>query len=537
MKKFLPPGFFLLFICLVAVALTAAEDPPPNPPLWSHLQAGPYQPGFTTIEIVDQSRSIRPKYDYFGNLNQGDRARMLMVYVWYPAIADNTEPMYYGEYQFPAPRDDRFVATASAIQGKDVGILNALIQPTGAATIDVINIPMAAHSEAKPAEGAFPLLVYMPDGSGTACENVVLGEYLASQGFVVAALSPEGIVDFRPDLSQRDFECQIRDAELAIAHLRELPYVAADGLGVIGHGSGSIAAALLAARCYEVDALACLDPAFVYGEGASLMTDNPFYDPFRMRAPMMVVYRGDDTTASEESLQALKYTERYVQAAGGATPYDFTSRLGLITTLLDRNDSLPAQNHYTFYSGLTENINGFFTAELSSPEEPAVWPASETVQTAPAAGNWTVLEAEDAPPSPTEFRQILLSPDPGRAVELYRKFTARDSTLNLFADNLMIYVAYQALRSGNIELAVDLFEVNADAYPDRANSWDSLCEGLLALGRTEEAVDASRKVLELLPTDNTIPDSFKETLRENAVTRIAELTGQPIDSTSSGASH
>ena len=60
-------------------------------------------------------------------------------------------------------------------------------------------------------------------------------------------------------------------------------------------------------------------------------------------------------------------------------------------------------------------------------------------------------------------------------------------------------LGYRLLRSGNAPAAIQVFRINADAFPSSANVWDSLGEALLAANRRDEAIAAYRKALELEP--------------------------------------
>jgi dienelactone hydrolase len=70
--------------------------------------------------------------------------------------------------------------------------------------------------------------------------------------------------------------------------------------------------------------------------------------------------------------------------------------------------------------------------------------------------------------------------------------------------------------------AVDLFKLNAEAFPSSANAQDSLADGYLATGQSKLALAAEQKCLELLPTDKS-SDQFKTLLRQAAEEKIAKL--------------
>ena len=72
---------------------------------------------------------------------------------------------------------------------------------------------------------------------------------------------------------------------------------------------------------------------------------------------------------------------------------------------------------------------------------------------------------------------------------------------------------------------MELFKLNAEAYPTSANAQDSLADGYLARGQNDLALAAEQKCLELLPAD-AIDEAFKATLRRTAEEKIAKLKGK-----------
>jgi tetratricopeptide (TPR) repeat protein len=70
---------------------------------------------------------------------------------------------------------------------------------------------------------------------------------------------------------------------------------------------------------------------------------------------------------------------------------------------------------------------------------------------------------------------------------------------------------YEVLASGKMEEALSVFKLNTELYPSGFNTWDSLGECLLKVGRKNEALAAYRKSLQLNPAN----ESAKKVLAEN----------------------
>lgn len=62
-------------------------------------------------------------------------------------------------------------------------------------------------------------------------------------------------------------------------------------------------------------------------------------------------------------------------------------------------------------------------------------------------------------------------------------------------------LGYDLLSKGRVEAAVAVFEWNVESDPTWGNAYDSLGEGLLALGERERAIESYRKALELEPAN------------------------------------
>jgi CubicO group peptidase (beta-lactamase class C family) len=62
-------------------------------------------------------------------------------------------------------------------------------------------------------------------------------------------------------------------------------------------------------------------------------------------------------------------------------------------------------------------------------------------------------------------------------------------------------MGYRLLNTNQVELAVEIFRLNTDLYPQSWNVWDSYGEALAKLNRNDEAIAAYKKSLELNPSN------------------------------------
>lgn len=129
------------------------------------------------------------------------------------------------------------------------------------------------------------------------------------------------------------------------------------------------------------------------------------------------------------------------------------------------------------------------------------------------------------PPSAVETFWMTLT-QPGGAAKaraIFDEARQKKSGMVLFPENEMNLHGYELLQGGNTNDAIIVFEMNVEAYPGSANTYDSLSDAYLAAGKRDKALTYAEKALEVLATDTTAPDEFKAAIRESAQRKISEL--------------
>jgi dienelactone hydrolase len=123
----------------------------------------------------------------------------------------------------------------------------------------------------------------------------------------------------------------------------------------------------------------------------------------------------------------------------------------------------------------------------------------------------------------SEFLALVNQPGGAtKATALFHEARKRDPNAVVFPEYPMNLLGYAKLQAGNTQEAIELFKLNAEAYPASANTQDSLSDGYLAAGQNDFALAAEQKCLELLPADKNDPD-FKNRLEQAAKEKIAKL--------------
>ena len=123
----------------------------------------------------------------------------------------------------------------------------------------------------------------------------------------------------------------------------------------------------------------------------------------------------------------------------------------------------------------------------------------------------------------TDFWSALESADgTAKAIGIYRKAKQQNPGAYVFPESALNISAYGRMQEGHTNEAIELFKLNAEAYPDSANVYDSLADGYLAAKENQKALEAEKTALAKLPGAKN-PEEFKAALRRAAEEKIKKL--------------
>jgi len=518
------PGVLLILSILPLHFVVKAESFRGKAP----LEPGPYAAGFRTYELYDNNRTVLGKYDYFGTPVEGKRVRPIQICVWYPAIpASDAQRMIIGEYNFPYPQINEFIDYISEIQNREIGRLQAILQGDQGLVLDMMNFEVNAYSGIPPAEGKFKMIIYGPDFRKGILENSGLFEYLAGNGFIVAAVHSLGTFELNPGENSADLETLVRDMEFALAYMKNQPYIDTEKIGVLGYGTGAAAALLLQMRNSDIDAVACMQGTFDNDNISEILRRNPYFNIGRMDVPLLHLYRESESSVGSELLKEVRFSPRYV--VNFSTEYDaLLTTYELIASLKrDSTGQLSPQN-IDGYKTSSRYVLNFYRAYLSEDGPSKKFleadPAENDIET--GALTVTVFPAEEAPPTEVQFMNIINERGVETAVQLYRKFKSSNPGHIFFREANINVLGYQYLQTGRVQEALSLLELNTEEFPTSANTWDSYGEVCMAVGDYPKALENYKKALEILPQDTNINEQLRNLIRDNApqqITRLEEL--------------
>ncbi|MFH2036398.1 MAG: hypothetical protein ABIJ45_08345, partial [Candidatus Zixiibacteriota bacterium] len=395
---------YLLIIGLILFGANFSNAQVPD--VWGNLKPGEYGVGFKSVELYDYSRVFQAKNDYFGNLLEGERARQMQILIWYPAEKnDNDLPMVYAEYSLVYPQNIDFIDLLTAIHNRQMGMLFGMVGNNRIFINGFIDFPFAGVRDATPISTSFPFLIYIPSLQGGTIENLVLCEYLASHGFIVATTHPVGLKQLNPAVNSVDFETLVRDAEFVFGYMNNFPNANMDKVGAFGFASGGSAALLFQIRNSDIDAVAGLASSFSSPAMIELIKGNSFYNPALAQKPLMNFYFEDMEQADMSLIDSLFYSTRYLYHYANTDPTNYS----LFEILRKISGENPTGTDILPYEVVSDYVLNFYRAILNKDESSLSFIKKSADQngytTLPIT--MTVKEAMEIPPTNEQFLAII----------------------------------------------------------------------------------------------------------------------------------
>ena len=126
-----------------------------------------------------------------------------------------------------------------------------------------------------------------------------------------------------------------------------------------------------------------------------------------------------------------------------------------------------------------------------------------------------------------QVQALSMIDEPGGAQkvsQMLQNARKEDPNAALFPEATANAIGYEFLQAGDNKSAVEVMKLNAEAYPDSPNAYDSLGDAYLAAGQKDQALEASKKCLELLQTDTKDPQQQKDAIKASAEGKVKQLS-------------
>jgi dienelactone hydrolase len=264
----------------------AIAPPIAPPPLWIDLEPGAYAVRLDTL--------MRRAPEKTGWAAAG---RPVQVTIWSPATARGT-PLTYRDYiALTANQASLAPATAEA-SAAAVQRLTSFVTANGSSAAAVeqwLDMPVAASWDAPLATHRFPLVVIAQGNFHSAYNQAVLGEYLASHGYVVATSPSPLVLEQAADSTSVITRArrQAADIEYVIDAMRTRTDVDTTRIGVVAHSFGARAAFVAAMDGAPFRSFVSLDGGIANKLGADWL-DGTALASAELRMPVLHVYQDKD---------------------------------------------------------------------------------------------------------------------------------------------------------------------------------------------------------------------------------------------------
>ena len=518
------------WILVLLVLIYSSKPLLGSSPLWGNLKPGEYAAGFTVRLEYDYTRTFLPKWTYDGKRTQGERARPIQIAVWYPAANTAKPRMLLEEYvwlsalelQFDPLTPEKKQESRRQFIRERVGFGKA----TESGAEALLKVSTSAVRDAPAVKGTFPLILFAPGSGGTTFSDSVLCEYLASHGYIVAAMPSMGVYARNATVDQVGFYSYMQDIEFTAGYMRRFPNVDRDRLGIVGFSMGGSAATLVQLRNTDIDAAVYLDTGTIFSIVDGWFRPIPFYNRADLRAPQLYLTRKDAQFLDVSAIETMPYTDRLlILFEKGYQHTDFVAD-GTFASAVNGYYGEPRDpNPKPLYETVALYTLRFLDAYVKKDADALQFLMREPATNGVPEGLMTTQFLKKLPPPPREAEYMnLVRTDMTKAREILNQAKQKNPSSSIFREATMNALGYELNFRGLHDEAVDVFLLNTEAYPESANAFDSLSEACEAAGRKVDAVQYAKRALALLEKDAAMDQQRREGIRKASEDRLKRLS-------------
>jgi dienelactone hydrolase len=112
---------------------------------------------------------------------------------------------------------------------------------------------------------------------------------------------------------------------------------------------------------------------------------------------------------------------------------------------------------------------------------------------------------------------------PAKVAEIFARVRQVDPICAWLPEVVVNRIGYEHLLAGDTKGAVELLKMNAAAYPNSPNVYDSLGDAYLADGQKQLARINAQRAIDLLASDTTDSENMRNGIRQNAEAKLQKL--------------
>jgi dienelactone hydrolase len=505
----------VIFLIALSIFTIPTELRSETSPIWGKLTPGPHAVGFQMMFRKDPSRPFKSKRDYQGNITTADRSRPIQISIWYPAASTGkSDPVALQDYLYlTAAEQTGLEPTEQQKQNVIAAFKNRWAQGASDENIQTaLKTKMLSSRNADPAKDRFPLILIAPSsGLSSPVSSVVLAEFLASHGYVVASSPAMGLNSRQINFSSVGVITQLQDMQFLIANLNSFPAVDSNKMAVIGFSFGGLASSLLAMYNGDVDAFVSLETAAGNKFGYSVLFQNPLYDPPLLRVPVLHLTAQETTPDSNDAFfKAIKYAPLTVVKLKGMTAADFSS-FTMIKPLIPvpaspQQDQPPADKR-AGYETICRYTLEFLNAKVKRD------PKAEAFLNQPAQNDVAIVETRAGlkiPPSEEEFMKILREQGLNAAKVIQQETKSKDPDYDIYDPITVVDFGRELVDQKKTKDAIEILKFNSEVYPDVWETYELMGTIYMNEGNKDLAIENFEKVLEYDPQNQNAAETLKK---------------------------
>lgn len=479
------------------------------------LQFGSYSVGFQVFNQLDKGRLIKPKVDFEGKIDEGERALPIQIAVWYPAQkSNNIAKILFEEYAFLTKQVNYYQSLSEKDKQEAREIIRfsakfgANVDLTDSQILELAQIPTSAVKDAPPINDKFPLILCAYQG-GPSMHNI-LAEYLASWGYVVVATSViRQVATWQANKPQLAINEGVSNLEYLLDFAQTLSFADSQKMGLIGVNFEGISALLFQMKNMQADAMVSIDGYEGKIGTAPSLFQSVYFEANKLRIPYFSVMQDEQNPSdylrlSQKTLDTLPYSASYHYVLSGMNHSHLIANLGILPNL--------SPEKYQAYTFLYQSIGHFFSAYLKKA------PASVRFIQKTALENGFPKEiakveikkpALPAVPTAEEFEKLVMSGDLEKVRKIYLEAKKLNPSVQIFDYQSLNLFAFRYNQQKKYDKVLAIWQLAAEAYPNSAQVQEKLGDVYLQLNQNGLAKNHFRKSIQYIDNQKDMNEKDK----------------------------